>query len=176
MQQLSRAVVFVDTNSKNERIAVLKDSKSLNKLDDDDTNVFQKSLINRYQHRPQNYQSMCLAKFAATFVTNYKHNNDNESDVLPPVDNEISSYQITLTDGFGKMNRRKREAVIRFRHYNKDAEPSKWYRAKLMLYFPWYNEQTDLLGGYSTYEEHYNQVNHIVDTNESKYTQNDIVM
>ena len=80
MQQLSRAVVFVDTNSKNERIAVLKDSKSLNKLDDDDTNVFQKSLINRYQHRPQNYQSMCLAKFAATFVTNYEHNNDNESD------------------------------------------------------------------------------------------------
>ena len=34
MKQLSRAVVFVDTNSKNERIAVLKDSKSLNKLGD----------------------------------------------------------------------------------------------------------------------------------------------
>ena len=86
---------------------------------------------------------MCLAEFAATFITNYEHNNDNESDVLPPVDNEISSSQIILTDGFGKMNRCKREAVIRFRHYNKDAEPSNWYRAKLMLYFPWYNEQTD---------------------------------
>lgn len=23
------------------------------------------------------------------------------------------------------------------------------------MYFPWYNEQTDLLGDYSTYEEHY---------------------
>ena len=33
-----------------------------------------------------------------------------------------------------------------------------------MLYFPWYSESTDLLGGYSTYEEHYNHVKHIVDS------------
>ena len=62
------------------------------------------------------------------------------------------SHKITLTDRFGKMNKRKQEAVIRFRKYNKDAEPSNWYRAKLMLYYPWYDEQADLLGGYSTYE------------------------
>ena len=77
---------------------------------------------------------MCLAEFATTFVTNYQRNNDSDSDVLPPSDSETTVSQITLTDGFGKMNRRKREAVIRFRRYNKDAEPSNWYRAKLMLY------------------------------------------
>ena len=66
MKQLSRSVVFIDTNPKNERIAVLKDCKSLSELDDHDTNVFQKSLIDRYQHRPQDLQSMCLAEFAAT--------------------------------------------------------------------------------------------------------------
>ena len=38
-----------------------------------------------------------------------------------------------------------------------------------MLYFPWYNEETDLLGGYSTYEEHYHQVCSIVVSNEKKY-------
>ena len=48
------------------------------------------------------------------------------------------------------MNMRKRQAVIRFRRYNKDAEPNNWYRAKLMLYYPWCNEDTDLLGGYSS--------------------------
>lgn len=47
MKQLSRSVVFIDTNPKNERVAVLKDCQSLNELDDDDTNVFQKSLIDR---------------------------------------------------------------------------------------------------------------------------------
>ena len=45
-----------------------------------------------------------------------------------------------------------REAIIRFHRYNKDAEPTNWYRAKLMLYFPWYDEDRDLLGQYATYE------------------------
>ena len=69
MKQLSRSVIFVDINPKSERIAVLKSKQMLNELEDDDTNVFQKSLIDRYQHRPQELQSMCLAEFAATFVT-----------------------------------------------------------------------------------------------------------
>ena len=174
MKQLSRSVVFVDTNPKSERIAVLKDKNILDQLDNDDTNVFQKSLIDRYQHRPREIQSMCLAEFAATYVTNYKHNDDSECDALPASDSETTSTQIKLADGFGKMNKRKREAVIRFRRYNKDAEPSNWYRAKLMLYYPWYDEQADLLGGYSTYEEHYRRVHSTVLANESKYSQADV--
>ena len=66
------------------------------------------------------------------------------------------------------------EAVIRFRWYNKDAEPSNWYSAKLMLYYPWYDEQTDLLGGYSTNEGHYRRVHSTVLVNESKYSQADV--
>ena len=174
MKQLSRSVVFVDTNPKSERIAVLKDKNTLDQLHDDDTNVFQKSLIDRYQHRPRELQSMCLAEFAATYVTNYQHKNDSECDALPASGSETMSTQIKLTDGFGKMNKRKREAVIRFRRYNKDAEPSNWYRAKLMLYYPWYDEQADLLGGYSTYEEHYRHVHSTVHTNENKYSQTDV--
>ena len=172
MKQLSRSVVFVDTNTKNERISVLKNTQELEQLEDDDVDVFQKSLIDRYQHRPQTIQSMCLAEFAATYVTNYKK--DDDSDALPPVESETTSLRITLSGGFGKMNKRKREAVIRFRRYNKDTDPSNWYRAKLMLYFPWYNEDTDLLGGYATYEEHYHHVHAIVVANESKYSQIDV--
>ena len=52
MKQLSRSVIFVDTNPKSERIAVLKGRQMLNELNDDDTNVFQKSLIDGYIHRP----------------------------------------------------------------------------------------------------------------------------
>ena len=172
MKQLSRSVVFVNTNPKHERIAVLKDKNLRNQLDENDTNVFQKSLIDRYQHRPQTIQSMCLAEFAATYVTNYRC--DDDSDVLPPTELEATSSQITLTEGFGKMNKRRREAVIQFRRYNKDAEPSNWYRAKLMLYYPGYNEDTDILGGYSTYEEHYCHVYATVVANESKYSEADI--
>lgn len=174
MKQLSRSVVFVDTNPKNERIAVLKDSASLSKLDDGDTNVFQKSLIDRYQHRPQDLQSMCLAEFAATYVVNYSKGDESECDALPPSESDTTSTHITLTGGFGKMNKRKQQAVIRFRKYNKDAEPSNWYRAKLLLYYPWYNEEADLLGGCASYEEHYRLAHDVVIDNESKYTEADI--
>jgi hypothetical protein len=67
------------------------------------------------------------AEFAATFTTDYKPKDDDESqsDVLPTTSSsEAKSSQITLTDGFGKMNRRKHDAVIRFRKYNKETEPS----------------------------------------------------
>ena len=119
----------------------MKDNDTLNELDDDDTNVSQKSLVDRYQNRPRELQSMCLAEFVAILHVNYKPSDDSECDALPA---PTTSSQITLTDGFGKMKRRK-QAVIRFRRYNRVAEPSNWYRAKLMLYYPWYDEQTDLL-------------------------------
>ena len=38
MKQLTRSVVFVDTNPKQDRIAVLKDNTALSQLSDDDTN------------------------------------------------------------------------------------------------------------------------------------------
>ena len=79
------------------------------------------------------------------YVTNYKHSDDSEcDDALPPPDSDTTSSRIQLTDGCGKMNKRKQEAIIRFRRYNIDAEPSNWYRAKQMLYYPWYDEHSDL--------------------------------
>ena len=124
MKQLSRSVVFVNTNPKNERIAVLKNNDSLSQLNDDDTDVFQKSLIDRY-HR---LNSMCLAEFAVTYVVNYKPD-DSMCDAIPALESDTTSTQITLTDGFGKMNKRKQEAVIRFRKQNKETDLSNWYRA-----------------------------------------------
>ena len=78
----------------------MKCPDSLNQLNDDDTNVFQKSLIDRYQHRPQQFNSMCLAEFAATYVTNYKPH-DSVCDTLPDLESDSTSTQITLTDAFG---------------------------------------------------------------------------
>ena len=177
LKRLSRSVVFIDTHKKDERIAVLKDSSSLCDLDDDDTDVFKKSLIERYQHRPQCLRSMCLAEFAANYATDYRvseddDDDDNNNDVLPSFDQDEpqASSKITLTDRFGKMKKRQKEAIIRFRRYNFESKPTNWYRAKLMLYYPWYVEETDLLGGYSTHEEHYNNVHSTVYANECKYT------
>ena len=83
MKHLSRSVVFVDINPKNQRIAVLKNIDVLKQLEEDDTNVFEKSLVDRYQHRPHSIQSMCLAEFAATYVVQHQKDNKEQSDVLP---------------------------------------------------------------------------------------------
>ena len=166
MKQLSRTVVFVDTNPKSNRIGVLKDLNTISKLEDNDDNVFQKSLIDRYEHRPHSLDSMCLAEFAANYVTSYK--NDDNDDVLPneSVEKCTNGARITLTDNYGTMNKRNREAVIRFTRFNKDKEPSNYYRAKLMLYYPWRNEETDIIGGCETYEERYYSVEDVVAENE----------
>ena len=58
MKKLTRDVVFINTTPKSERITVLKSSKYLNDLEDDDTNVFCKSIIDRYEHRPQQLANM----------------------------------------------------------------------------------------------------------------------
>ena len=39
--------------------------------------------------------------------------------------------------------------------FNKDAEPEKHYCELIMLFTPWQNEQTDLTGSFSSYQEHY---------------------
>ena len=75
-----------------------------------------------------------------------------------------------MTDGFGKMHKRRREAVIRFKKYNKDKEPSNYYRARLMLYYPWRNENVDLIGEFPNYLQHYESVSGIVIANEAKYS------
>ena len=102
-------------------------------------------LVDRYRHRPRRLQQLNL---------------------LPHLLSTTSL--VTLTDGFGNMKRGKHEVVSRFRRYNRAAKPSNWYRVKLMLYYPWYDEQTDLLGSYFSYEEHYRNVHSTLLTNEQK--------
>ena len=93
---------------------------------------------------------MCLAEFAANYVTSYQ--TESNDDVLPNenVETHKTNARIYLTNGFGVMHKRNRESVIRFAKFNKDKEPSNYYRAKLMLYYPWRNEEYDIIGNCET--------------------------
>ena len=46
-----------------------------------------------------------------------------------------------------------REAIIRFHRFNQEKEPSKVYRSKIMLYVPWRDESSDLLGDFRSHYE-----------------------
>ena len=54
-----------------------------------------------------------------------------------------------------KQKKRTRARVIRSVWFNKEVEPEKHYRELIMLFTPWRNEETDLLGIFSSCKDHY---------------------
>jgi hypothetical protein len=182
MQRKSRTVLFVNTDPKSERVSVLKPSKDLESKDDDDEDIFQKNVIIRYAARPDSLEDMCLATFASNYNVSYTDNYDDNDDSAPQVlehddDTEIGyrnrlPAKIKLKDASGQMYKRKREAVIRFRKFNVQKEKNNFYRAKLMLYIPWRDEDIDLIGDYPDYESHYRNVVDQIIENEGKFSEN----
>ena len=88
----------------------------------DDTNVFASNIIDKYEDRPDNLHSMCLAYFASSYV-------NKKVDDLPIEPDEIKSYTvpvsninnvklnpniIVLNNELGAMRKRSRPCVIRF--------------------------------------------------------------
>ena len=169
-------MVFVNTDFKKDRVGVIKKDGALQAMDDDDEDVYQTSLIDRYASRPPELEDMCLAEFATNYSTMSANEEEEPSDVLPsdePEDNvPPASRRIKLNNGLGNMYKCRREAVIRFNKFNITKEPEKVYHSKLMLYLPWRNEDTDILGGYMTFQARYDDLSDDVLTNEQRYSQN----
>ena len=177
LRNLSRTVVFVNTDSKETRSAVLKSKEKLDKIDNKAEDVFQKNIVDRYSSRPDCLDSLCLAEFAANYTTNYKDTAEDIDDSVPEILEEEENQnrlpqKITLKHQNGRMHKRKCEAVIRFRKFSKEKDSSNFYRAKLMLYLPWRNEKLDLLCGFDDYQSHYDVVSVEVTVNEQKFSEN----
>ena len=100
----------------------------------------------------------CALKFAANYTTRSRQEltEDETTDALPTDENESGKFEsIKLQGDLGCMYERKREAIIHFHRFNQEKEPSKVYRSKIMLYIPWKDESSDLLGGYMDFRSHY---------------------
>ena len=61
---------------------------------------------------------------------------------------------IKLQKGLGVIRKRKQEAILHTRRYTIHAESEKYYHAKLLLYYPWKNED-DIISPFTTYHESY---------------------
>lgn len=175
MTRLSRDVNHINTSPKEERITVFKKNKILAPLQNEDNDVFCKSNIQRYIHRPPLIASICLAEFYANYKVKYgsttSSGDDNDHDDDTQEADGATLKEIKLLDDFGTMTKRTVVAVISFHRY---SDPTNYYRSRLMLYIPWYVEESDLLGGYDSYEAHHN--NRLVEilANERKYTATEI--
>ena len=52
------------------------------------------------------------------------------------------------------MRKCKKEAILQTQWYNVKSDPEKYYHARLLLYFPWLDED-ELICGFESYEQSY---------------------
>ena len=134
-------------------------TQQLAQMDDDDDNVFATSVIDRYAARPPILGNMCLAKFAVNYNVTQAHDeftDMQETDAHEQSETEEydSCTKIRLKDGLGYMQRRKQEAILCVTRYKMHTQPEKYYYSKLLLFYPWTNED-DLITGFNSYMQLY---------------------
>ena len=54
-----------------------------------------------------------------------------------------------------KFTKRHVPRIIRYVNYNREKDPENYFRERLMLFYPWKNESTDLKGIYNTFQDSY---------------------
>lgn len=159
MTKSSRAVVYINTSPISERARILKPSKSLKKILEEDpisTDIYSSGDIQRYIQRPDELYDICLAKF----VSNYTYvpqnartreepdNEDSDHDVdelIEPQNSVTSRVQLLpLLDQSGFVKIRRKPKVIRYRTYSIHQDRSNYYRVLVMLYYPWRNEEAEI--------------------------------
>ena len=97
---------------------------------------------------------------------------DSDSDIEQSEDlnthqhenSDINIKKITLKNGLGSMQKRKQEAILRTARYKVHNNPEKYYYSKLLLYYPWTNEE-EVLTGFNSYQESYLAKQHIIHPN-----------
>ncbi len=137
-------------------------------MSDESEEIHSGGLLKRYVERPDILQNITLADWAAWYGTcgqqsyrkahkkadidNFPVETENENN-----DNELLDNENSLTSVSPKKSSKKRSQarIIWSVWFNKDAQPEKHYRELIMLFTPWRNEQTDLMGSFSSYQEHY---------------------
>ena len=72
-------------------------------------------------------------------------------------DDELLNNDNSLTSdpSLKSVKKRSQARIIRSVWFNKEAQPEKHYRELIMLFTPWRNEHTGLMGNYSSFQEHY---------------------
>ena len=140
MTFMSREPVFINTSPPSERTFLVKSKKQLEQLDPDSTDFVVDNLIHRYQNRPHQMENYCLADFASKVNICQQMGPLSKSSVICFSQNTV-------------YHRRKKDRIICYVNYSKKKDPENHYCERLMLFFPWRNEDTDLKDNCDSYKE-----------------------
>ena len=154
LMKKSRKVVYVNSNKKHECVSLPKTKEQLEKMLEDDDDVFATSLIDRYIAWPSTLTDMCLAMSAVTYDVVSSNCMGQNDDIDNTSENGTKNNIIKLRDGLGYMRKRKRLSILRIKRFRLATEPERYYHSKLILYYPWVKEES-LLDGFSSYQASY---------------------
>jgi len=162
-------VMFVPTGFKHQRTRLLKPRNVLEKMEDDDTDVFLPNIIDKYCARPSKLENMCLAEFASSYSRTYSHDTDQHDDEDSEGESvtKIGREKITLKDNLGTLVKRKTPLVLRDYFVSKDRDAEKYFHRLLFLYLPWREE--DELENCGSYEDKFKSVKDKVSDTVQKY-------
>lgn len=172
---MSRRVVFVDSNQRENRVCLSKPYEEIECKEDDDKDIFFTSVHDKYSSRPKNLECMCLAEFTTNYrslsqqrVDDHLHDDEAEDEDFSTEPGSV----IKLEDGRGFLCKRQQPAILRYHRFNIEKEEDKHFYSKLLLYLPWRNEERDLqscLHAGKNYKDLYYENASIISANESKF-------
>ena len=169
MRKSSREVIFIPTAPSEERVQLLKPMNEIEELDDDSEEVHASGLLNRYMQRSPSLENISRADWAAYYdscqkpFTKKSRATDIDNLPLETLDNDENNddelvecvKKGTNTGKQVKPKKRLKPRIIRSVWFNVESHPEKHYREPIMLFTSWRNEETDLIGNSSSYQEQY---------------------
>ena len=122
LMKKSKKVVTVNSEMKENRVSLPKTQEQLSKMDDDDTDIFATSIIDRYAAGPNDLKQMCLVSFAVNYdvfiaTDDFNLNDDTHKFTNDAIQKSTQNYsnKIQLHRGLGTMRECKKEAILRTR-------------------------------------------------------------
>ena len=114
---------------------MLKSQSILEKMHPEDTNVFASNIIDKYENRPDDLHSLCLADFVSNYVSKNSGDVPLESDDIKSYTVSVSNIDdiepnvnmIALKNKHGEMRKRNGLCVIHFHKVSKLKNPEEHY-------------------------------------------------
>ena len=148
----SRGEIFVSTGPPDERTRILKTEKELRSMPEDCEDVLADNVISRYVDRPEEMESVCLADFAAKYTFTKR---------------KPTGQHIELESGY--MIPREKPLILRYRRYGEQSDSLNFFREQLMLFYPWRDEETELLAVNCEARYYEEEIQSLVCTNRATY-------
>jgi hypothetical protein len=127
-------------------------------MNENDTDIFMTSLLEKYACRPTALESMCYVEFGRSYKPHRTQacNNNGDDSQNEDSDTEQSAKIIKLQNDLGYMRKRTKKICPRFHNVSRKADSEVYFHRLLICYLPWRSEEE--LKSHATYEAKFNSV------------------